>query len=408
MSLLNKENNSIHFQNFKYFDNFIQNCLDKFKFVNPRKEFYDVTGKDANLIISHKSTIPDLVIWNKTFNKNLCFQDGDIEKENPFPRYQFYLRIKGNKKDKKKNEDKNNNIQKIKKLNKIKKDSYKENGDLNNKNNQLKKQNNQTKEIGINGNIKDEEKINDFFYREKTEDNSNNKINESKQNKTNFNIKEESNNKININLLFSNDEENNNQEVKKTKKKKKEKKKKIQNSNEKNPQNILYNPNLTSLDRNNPNQFNLYYQLQQKNLFNLVNNYCSRKGWVIITKEGSILNQFTSFELFQFLSEQNKYYSNIKKITITDHDNHNMFDGEYIYFILIYTLPIIIQNRQSQIFQAQYLKKQKKRKNQIIDNNMYSPFYNNEYQKMQMQLQNNNNNTNNNGFNGNNNPIYII
>ena len=197
MSSLNKEkkteeNNSLRFQNFKYFDNFIQNCLDKFKFVNPRKEFYDVTGKDANLIISHKSTIPDLVIWNKTFNKNLCFQDGDIDQENPFPRYQFYLRIKGNKKDKKKNEDKNNNIQKIKKLNKIKKDSYKENGDLNNKNNQLKKQNNQTKEIGINGNIKDEEKINDFFYREKTEDNSNNKINESKQNKTNFNIKSKS------------------------------------------------------------------------------------------------------------------------------------------------------------------------------------------------------------------------
>ena len=138
MSLLNKENNSIHFQNFKYFDNFIQNCLDKFKFVNPRKEFYDVTGKDANLIISHKSTIPDLVIWNKTFNKNLCFQDGDIDQENPFPRYQFYLRIKGNKKDKdkKKNEDKNtnNNIKKIKKFNKIKKDLNNENDDLNNKN----------------------------------------------------------------------------------------------------------------------------------------------------------------------------------------------------------------------------------------------------------------------------------
>ena len=58
------------FTDHQIFDDFIQNCLDKFKFVDPMPEMYQATGNDANFIISHKSTIPDLVIWNKTFNKN--------------------------------------------------------------------------------------------------------------------------------------------------------------------------------------------------------------------------------------------------------------------------------------------------------------------------------------------------
>ena len=109
MDSINQDNNSktkenvIQFKNFKYFDNFIQNCLEKFKLVEPKKEFYDATGKDANFIISHKSTIPDLVIWNKKFNKNYCFEDADYNKDNPFPRYRFFIKIKGiNKKDKEK------------------------------------------------------------------------------------------------------------------------------------------------------------------------------------------------------------------------------------------------------------------------------------------------------------------
>ena len=39
---------------------------------DPMNEFYEATGDDKDFIISHKSTIPDLVIWNKTFNKNEC------------------------------------------------------------------------------------------------------------------------------------------------------------------------------------------------------------------------------------------------------------------------------------------------------------------------------------------------
>ena len=74
-------------------DNFIQQCLDKFKFIDPKKEFYDATGEEKDLVISHKSTIPDLVIWNKKFNKNECFEEGNTKKMNSFPRFQFYLRI---------------------------------------------------------------------------------------------------------------------------------------------------------------------------------------------------------------------------------------------------------------------------------------------------------------------------
>ena len=87
-------------------DNFIQQCLDKFKFIDPKSEFYEATGNEKDLIISHKSTIPDLVIWNKKFNKNECFEEGNTKKLNPFPRFQFYLRIKSNRPDKDKKKDK--------------------------------------------------------------------------------------------------------------------------------------------------------------------------------------------------------------------------------------------------------------------------------------------------------------
>ena len=78
-------------------DEYIQQCLNMFKFVDPKPEFYEATGKEKDLIISHKSTIPDLVIWNKAFNKNECFQEANLNKPNPFPRFQFFLRIKSTK-----------------------------------------------------------------------------------------------------------------------------------------------------------------------------------------------------------------------------------------------------------------------------------------------------------------------
>ena len=89
-------------------DEFIQQCLNMFKFVDPREEFYEATGKEKDLIISHKSTIPDLVIWNKTFNKNECFEEANTKKPNNFPRFQFFLRIKSTKSEKDKKKEKKN------------------------------------------------------------------------------------------------------------------------------------------------------------------------------------------------------------------------------------------------------------------------------------------------------------
>lgn len=78
------ERNKIQEKDLKNLDEFIQKCLDNFKFVEPKKELYDATGNDKDLIISHKSTIPDLVIWNKTFNKNKCFIGANTSLPNEF------------------------------------------------------------------------------------------------------------------------------------------------------------------------------------------------------------------------------------------------------------------------------------------------------------------------------------
>ena len=96
------------FHEFKLLDNFIQNSLEKFKLVDPMEELYIATKNDKNSIISHKSTIPDLVIWNKKFNKNYCFIGADLKKENPFPRFQFFLKIKGKKNNDKDKKSKKN------------------------------------------------------------------------------------------------------------------------------------------------------------------------------------------------------------------------------------------------------------------------------------------------------------
>ena len=70
----------------KAFDEFVQKALDKYSFVEPWDELYEATDTYSKLIISNKSAIPDLVIFNKKFNKNYCFQDFKTNAYNPFPR----------------------------------------------------------------------------------------------------------------------------------------------------------------------------------------------------------------------------------------------------------------------------------------------------------------------------------
>ena len=80
--------------NFKKLDSFIQNCLDKYFYVEPWKKLYERTGSLHKDIISDKSTIPDLIIYNKTFNKSFCFFDSNPYSFVKFPRKRFILRPK--------------------------------------------------------------------------------------------------------------------------------------------------------------------------------------------------------------------------------------------------------------------------------------------------------------------------
>ena len=57
-------------KNFKESDLFIQSSLDKYFYVESWKKLYELTGKLHKDIISDKSIIPDLIIYNKTFNKS--------------------------------------------------------------------------------------------------------------------------------------------------------------------------------------------------------------------------------------------------------------------------------------------------------------------------------------------------
>ena len=77
------------------FDKFIQNSLYKYYFVKPWEQLYNITGENHSDIISDKSTIPDLVIFNKSFNKNDCFILANKKRKyNKFPRKQFLLKPK--------------------------------------------------------------------------------------------------------------------------------------------------------------------------------------------------------------------------------------------------------------------------------------------------------------------------
>ena len=75
------------------FDEYIQNTLDKYIDVKVWDELIEKTGKNSKDIISSKSTIPDLVIYNKVFNKRDCFFYSNNKKGNIyFPRTQFILK----------------------------------------------------------------------------------------------------------------------------------------------------------------------------------------------------------------------------------------------------------------------------------------------------------------------------
>ena len=84
----------LRFSQSEQLDLFIQKSLDKFFFVEPWKKLYDRTGKLHKDIITDKSTIPDLIIYNKAFNKVDCYFDCKKKLLINYPRKRFQFKPK--------------------------------------------------------------------------------------------------------------------------------------------------------------------------------------------------------------------------------------------------------------------------------------------------------------------------
>ena len=224
----------------KRLDENIQNILNAYKYYDEKEEFKNNTGKDFDLIISHKSTIPDLVIFNKTFNKNNCFTDANIKEKNSFPRNKFYIRF--NKKDK----EKYNNLKKNK--------QNKQNKFNIEKNNQseitIKENNNEkTKEVNLNVEKKEDNK-NKNEENEDEEEGDNEEDDEENEEKNDDD--EEEDEKENDSKKDEKNEESEGEEVKNNEEKK--------NNNENNkksnfniPVNIISKQNDNILNNSNQN-----------------------------------------------------------------------------------------------------------------------------------------------------------
>ena len=119
-------------------DQNIQYFLNKYKHYEEIPELKTNTGKDYDAIISHRSTIPDLVIYNKVFNKNDCFVEANKKENNYFPRQCFYIKFDEKEKQQSKGE---NHLEQRKKYEDVKKneeDDEDYNSDENEENEQPK------------------------------------------------------------------------------------------------------------------------------------------------------------------------------------------------------------------------------------------------------------------------------
>ncbi len=84
----------LKFKRNEQLDLFIKKSLDKFFFVEPWKKLYDRAGELHRDIISDKSIIPDLIIYNKAFNKVDCYFDCKKKLVINYPRKRFQLKPK--------------------------------------------------------------------------------------------------------------------------------------------------------------------------------------------------------------------------------------------------------------------------------------------------------------------------
>ena len=77
-------------------DTSIQNSLSYFTYADYPSDKIEVPNEVAKLLTSYKSFTPDLVIFNKKFNKNECFLNANTSYNNPYPRYKFYINENSN------------------------------------------------------------------------------------------------------------------------------------------------------------------------------------------------------------------------------------------------------------------------------------------------------------------------
>ena len=361
-TLLKNPKNEITSKHLRNLDNIIQQSLDKFKFIDPKQEFYESTGEEKDLVISHKSTIPNLVIWNKKFNKNYCFEEGNTKEYNSFPRFQFYLRIKSNKpeKDKRKErkEKEKNNQNKKNKENKEGKNRNKkkqDNKNINKNNNNNIANNNSVISVNINN-------VNNISNNNKMNDTNNNEIinnNFSKREKKIFDLSDLDINKIkefnprHKNNFFSSNKEiinlnDNNQFIPVTDK------------------NISNNYNKQYHINNNINRLinNTNNKLENKNkdlIISIINFNKINKGWIVMeANNGSILGIFNSFELFIYLSNN---VNKIMKLNIIDIKQMAKLSGDKMFNILSQYYDFNNNNNQFKLNQIENLRQQQIKQN---------------------------------------------
>lgn len=80
--------------NLEKLDHFIQFSLGRFKYFTARHCLYKSAGQYSYDIVNNKSILPDLVIYNTPFDKNVCFYGNQMSYPNPFPRKRFQVQNK--------------------------------------------------------------------------------------------------------------------------------------------------------------------------------------------------------------------------------------------------------------------------------------------------------------------------
>ena len=283
-------------------DKVIQNFLSHFKHYEMKEELKNINKE----IISEKVLTPDLVLHNKIFDKNNCFyESNNILKKNYFPRQVFKLNLGSDN-----NEDNSS----------IKFESKNSSDSLESK---------KSEEISEDKNGSSEEE-------EEEEDEEENA--EIRTNQVDY----ENNYNNNIINEYNNNYNNNPQQI----------------LNQKQAMEYIFNSNenfflgfIKFLKGGNQN-------LEQKDeaLFTLFEKNMDCPGWRIkIMKKGFINKKFTTFELFEFLTEiitKNLRLDNFLIFNETTNDN---FKGGIFYFVLKSFLMNYFNSQNKQVEKMRYL-----------------------------------------------------